>query len=186
MRRNARLFSLYAMALAFGCAPAWAQPEQREPGAHVHGSGRLAVVFEDGKLRIELDAPAADIVGFEHKPEGPEQLRAVEEATARLKEGMTLFQPSAAAACTLTSAEAELETGTEAKGLDDKPAAAAHIEFIAAYDMDCAEPDKLTSLEIGYFEAFPRAQTLDVLVVTSKGQSQVEVTRAKPQLDLAN
>ena len=43
----------------------------------------------------------------------------------------------------------------------------------------------MTAIEFGYFRAFAGAQKLDVNVITPKGQSKFEVTRAKPRLDLA-
>lgn len=65
-----------------------------------------------------------------------------------------------------------------------KEAKAEHAEFQADYQLTCAAPDKLTSIDFAYFKTFKNAEELEVKVVTAKGQSQYEVTRAKPKLDL--
>ena len=46
-------------------------------------------------------------------------------------------------------------------------------------------PESLTGLETVYFVNFAGAQLLNVNVTTSKGQTQAQMTRDKPTLDLA-
>ena len=70
------------------------------------------------------------------------------------------------------------------KHTDAKEAKAEHAEFHADYQLTCAAPEKLTAIDFAYFGKFKNAEELDVKVVTAKGQSQYEVTRAKPKLDL--
>ena len=60
----------------------WAQTRQHGP--HVHGHGTVNLVIEGNKLAIELEAPGADIVGFEHPARTAEQTAAVDAAQARL------------------------------------------------------------------------------------------------------
>jgi|GEM_PF-655504 len=40
---------------------------------HLHGQGFMTVIFDEGQLAIEMRSPAADILGFEHAPNTPEQ-----------------------------------------------------------------------------------------------------------------
>ena len=42
--------------------------EHRQHGSHQHGVGRLNLAQEDTEIRLELDSPAANIVGFEYAP----------------------------------------------------------------------------------------------------------------------
>ncbi len=65
-----------------------------------------------------------------------------------------------------------------------KEAKAKHAEFHADYQLTCTAPEKVTSINFAYFNKFKNAEELEVKVVTAKGQSQYEVTRAKPKLDL--
>jgi Protein of unknown function (DUF2796) len=59
-----------------------------------------------------------------------------------------------------------------------------HAEFHAGYEWKCAAPDRLTTLAFPYFQRFEGAKELEVNIVTEKGQSQYEVTRDNPTLDL--
>ncbi len=88
--------------------PAFAE-EHRHLGAHVHGHGRLNIAIEDKTMSLELDVPAADIVGFEHEPKTPEEKSALEQAKATLANGLSLFTPSAEAQCTQKSAAVGME-----------------------------------------------------------------------------
>ena len=40
---------------------------ERSLGAHQHGHGRVNLVLDGQDLWLELEAPGADIVGFEHQ-----------------------------------------------------------------------------------------------------------------------
>ena len=87
--------------------------ETRQHDAHVHGVANLNVALDGSVLMIELDSPAANIVGFEHAPENEEQAHAVEEAIELLKNGERLFDFSEKAQCTLHDAHVntDMETG---------------------------------------------------------------------------
>ena len=82
---------------------------EREHGAHEHGVGQLNVAVEGETVEIELVAPGADIVGFEHAAETDEDKKAMEAALAALKEGEAIFVFPAEAACRLEEVEAENE-----------------------------------------------------------------------------
>lgn len=45
----------------------WAETH-RGPSAHTHGEGQLSVVYESGQLLMELETPAANLLGFERAP----------------------------------------------------------------------------------------------------------------------
>lgn len=171
-----------------------AQSETRALGAHEHGTGSLAIAIEGRAVAIELEAPGADIVGFEHAAESDADRAAIAAATARLEDPLALFVMPAAAGCTLVSATVALHAGGEDEGQahggahagkHDHAGEDGHSEFHAEYRIDCADPSQLTRIEMRYFEAFPNAEELDVQMVTEKGATAVEVDRASPVLDLA-
>ena len=60
-----------------------------------------------------------------------------------------------------------------------------HSQFHAQYTLECKTPANITAIEFDYFRAFAGAQKLEVNLITPKGQTKFEVTRAKPRLDLA-
>ena len=182
-----------AAAAAFiACVPARAAEEKRELGAHEHGHGRLNIAVEGKRVTMELEAPGADIAGFEHEASTSEQKAVVERAKATLADGLSIFKLPVAAGCKLADAKVATHTEEEDEhGADKSKSEAAgkekgeeehHSEFRAAYVIDCAAPEKLTGIDFGYFEVFPGARELDINLVTPKGQYHYEVTRDQPRL----
>jgi hypothetical protein len=178
--------------------PSFAAEEHRELGAHEHGRGTLNIAVEGNKVTMELEVPGVDIVGFEHAAKTSRAKSTVEKAKTQLMAPLTLFKLPVAADCRVTEASVEVEVGEhdhdgkeEAKAASSakggKPAAKGegHSEFHAQYALECAAPGNMTAIEFGYFRAFAGAQKLDVNVITPKGQSKFEVTRASPSLSLA-
>lgn len=202
-------FSPAALALGVMLAStASAQDARRQLEAHSHGEGRLAIAIEGNRLQMELEAPAYDIVGFEHAPSNAKQRKAIADAKARLTKLTELITPSPDAGCAITEAKVDL-TGLapaksgkghahshghkghnhghdhdKSKGEAKAGAAEEHAEFRAAYTLECKTPESLKGLAFGYFKAFKGAAKLVVKVIGPKGQSSFEVTREKPVLDL--
>ncbi|QSA19144.1 DUF2796 domain-containing protein, partial [Vibrio furnissii] len=50
------------------CGSAFAHEEFRQHDAHVHGQVELNIAQDAHDLLIEITAPGADVVGFEHAP----------------------------------------------------------------------------------------------------------------------
>jgi len=163
--------------------------EHRQLGAHIHGHGRLNIAIEDKTMSIELEVPAADIVGFEHEPETPEQKAVLEDAKAKLAAGLSLFTPAPAAGCVQkmagVKAEAEHEDAEHEEEHEAHDAGHQHSEFHAEYAFECPSPSQLTSMTFDYFKVFPKAEELDTSLISPKGQASFEVKRDKPSLDLS-
>ncbi len=51
---------------------------------HVHGEAEIYLAINDHKVLIELESPAANIVGFEHQPNNDKQARAIRQAEKKL------------------------------------------------------------------------------------------------------
>ncbi|WP_375691748.1 DUF2796 domain-containing protein [Pseudooceanicola sp. LIPI14-2-Ac024] len=191
--------------LAFA-APLAAQ-EHREAGAHEHGVSQLDIAIEGNEVAMELHAPGADIVGFEHPAESDADKAAIANALAMLAKPLTLFVPSEAAGCVTTSAEAGLEAEEHdheehaegedhdheehdheehAEGEDHDDEEGGHSEFHAAYTLTCDDPAAVSELSFAYFDAFPNAQEVEVQLVSDSGATAFEVTRDDPVLRLGN
>lgn len=168
---------------------------ERQLDAHQHGTGHLNVVLENNTLWIELEAPGADIVGFEHHAETDADRAAVDDAMAALREPETLFVLPSEARCTPSDATVELESGGDAdeaehghahaedgKSHDHEDAHAAHGAFVAEYAFTCERPQYLDGIAFPYFERFPRAEKLQVNAVINDRQSRYEVVREAPRL----
>jgi len=154
------------------------------------------MAIEGARISLELEAPGADLVGFEHVAKTARQKAAVAQAKKQLLAPQTLFKFPGAAGCVVADADVELEGSgeheheqTKAGGAapkDPEPAqAGTHSNFHAQYAFDCKDPASITVVEFAYFQAFAGAQKLEVNVITAKGQTTFEVTRAKPRIDLA-
>ena len=193
-------FSLMALTLLAFTLPAMAE-EHRQLGAHEHGHGKLNIAIEGKAVTMELEAPGADIAGFEHEAKTPEQKAVLEIANAQLAKPLDLFKIPASAGCTIKDAKVAVKSEEhDDDGDDDHDKAGArdadhdaghegrehhHSEYHATYSLDCAAPENLSAIGFDYFNAFAGAQALTVNVITGKSQSTFEVTREKPLLDLS-
>ncbi|MBS0241525.1 MAG: DUF2796 domain-containing protein [Proteobacteria bacterium] len=161
---------------------------RREHGPHVHGEGRLGIVLDGKQLQLELEAPAADIVGFEHAASTDADREAVRTAAATLEKADTVFVLPAEAGCKLDAASVEAEGALAPPDPGAKPEAkhedGGHSELHAVYTLTCTAPEKLASITFPYFKTFSRAERLDVTVVGPKSQTQADATRDNPTLDL--
>lgn len=69
-------------------------------------------------------------------------------------------------------------------GHDDHAEETGHTEFYAEYLLNCADPEQVTSISFGYFEAFPNALELELQVISDRGATAFEVERDAPTFDL--
>ncbi len=177
--------------------------ERRQHDAHVHGSAALNVALDGQELHIELDSPAANIVGFEHAPSSEADHAALDEAVATLKDGERLFTFNEDAGCELETANVaselldeeheghmdeksgehahEKHAHEEKKGHDHEEhedEGEVHSDIEAAYHFECDAPGKLTQLTVELFEAFPGTEKLNVQYVIESKQGGAELTAA--------
>ena len=61
---------------------------------------------------------------------------------------------------------------------------AAHSEFRAVYELTCADPGAIDTLDFAFFSLFPAAQSVEVQVITEYGQAAFKVERARPRVAL--
>ena len=176
--------------------------QTRQLDAHEHGVGVLNIAIEGTSVAIEFHAPGADIVGFEYAATNATDRAAIDAAVAMLARPLDLFVVPADAECSVTRANAGLESeeeqGAHADGdahdshddhdnHDDDTAhsrGAAHTEFHAQYMLTCANPTALSTMTFAYFDAFANAAEVEVQVVTGSGAQAFVVKRDAPSLDL--
>jgi hypothetical protein len=190
MRIESWIAGTLTMLVTFG---AGAQEQRRELGAHEHGHSTLNIAIEGTEVAMELIAPGADVVGFEHEAESAADKATLEAAEAKLADPLSLFAMPAEAECSLQTATVEIEGEHHDEEAHHDEAEeheaeagheAEHNEFHASYRLACASPDELGRIWFGYFDAFPNAMEVEVNVITEKGQSSFEVERDGPILDL--
>jgi hypothetical protein len=169
------------------------EQEHRQHGSHVHGIAVLNVALEGQDVQIELDSPAANIVGFEHAPSSKADHAALDKAVATLKGGDRLFRFNEDAGCRMEQADAtsQLLDGEQAEhekhegpakgGHEDaqhepEHEGETHSDIEAAYHFVCDQPGKLTLLTIELFEVFPGTEKLAVQYVIEGKQGARELT----------
>jgi hypothetical protein len=178
--------------------------EERHGHAHQHGVSKLKLAFDGTGLEMEIVSPGSDIVGFEHPPANVADRQAIAKAEAVFRDAAKLFVFPAGTGCRLVSAEVEAPSAAgdnhdkhdhdkhgEEKHHDDKHHDAKkaeeddhHSEFHSQYRYNCANPEKLTHIDVKLFDRFPRAREIEVEAITPSGQFARELTLSSPRLKL--
>lgn len=164
--------------------------EQRQHGAHEHGTTLLNMAVEDSQLHIEIESPAMNIVGFEHAPKNHEQEHAIAHATAALKDASTLFIMSPAARCALSEAHVNSPLLAEEQHGHYEHAGKEHAdehkdthsEFHASYIFLCKNITALKEVDLQIFKTFSRTDEIRAQIITGKGQMATELTPASHKL----
>ena len=163
--------------------------EVHQHGAHVHGIGTLNVALDGQELYIELDTPAANIVGFEHEPKNDEQASQLHEALGLLGTAEKIFVFPVAAKCISHEIKVngeemsdhhgetehhheEGEAGTEMEHGDH----AGHSEISASYQFKCENPQKLNSIGVQLFAHFPGFEKIELQLLTPQNQTAATLT----------
>ncbi len=181
------LVTAFAALAVIATAPglAHAEGEHRQLGPHVHGHGDLDIAVENKRVSMELVVPGMDIVGFEHAATTDAQKDVVQKAMDQLNKPLEVFKLPQAAGCSVADAKVAIEPEHHHDGDEDHDEHAGHNQFHVTYALDCKEPTNLTSIAFDYFKMFAGAHDLTVNIVTAKAQTSYEVSRDKPELDLA-
>ena len=108
-----------ALLCLFGIPVAWGSDGHRQHDAHEHGVGLLTVVPEGKVVRIELEVPAVNVVGFEHAPTNNEERQTIKTKTHIFRRADGFFALSPKANCEKQSAQAALR-GAQGEHHDDK------------------------------------------------------------------
>ncbi|MCK6263096.1 DUF2796 domain-containing protein [Vibrio sp. ZSDE26] len=94
--------------------PILAESTFRQHDAHVHGHVEFNIAQDAHDLLIEVTAPGADVVGFEHAPQNAQQKEKLASAVNILNDVDNIFALNASAKC-----ELEFKSVTHTLGGDD-------------------------------------------------------------------
>ncbi|MCF7488657.1 DUF2796 domain-containing protein [Vibrio sp. A2-1] len=175
-----------------------ANEEFRSHEAHVHGKVEVNIAQDGQELLVEVTAPGADVVGFEHAPETAEQKKVFEQAIAQLNKPEELFGFNNAS-CTLKfksvtntleddhddheghdHAEGEHddhEGHDHAEGEHDDHeghdhSEGGHGEFTVEYHYQCSDIAKLDTVSTQWFSKFSNTKSMTVNLLTDSAQIQ--------------
>ena len=102
--QRCRAVFLVILGLATIGATTGAGADVRHAGKHEHGTTNLGIAVEGTSLTLELDAPAANFLGFEHPPASEAEKQQLAKVLNLLRDGEALFGTPPGAACRLQSA----------------------------------------------------------------------------------
>lgn len=137
---------------------------------HEHGALKVGVAIDGTKLSINVEIPLDNLVGFERAPRTDAERKSAAAALARMRAGADLFKPNPEAQC--AAKDTKVEAAMLEPGATGAPAGG-HADLDATYVFECVQPAQLATLDIGIFDAFKRANRIDVQVAGPKGQSKV-------------
>ncbi|WP_299199621.1 DUF2796 domain-containing protein [uncultured Amphritea sp.] len=159
---------------------------ERQFESHEHGKAVMTVVLEGKALQIEINSPAANIVGFEHAPADKQQKDALISVIGQLKKPEQLFVFPDGSACLADLAEVQTtmmddhetdhdheashdhETGHQADSGHDGDN---HSDFQLSYQFHCGSPALLKGFSVELFEYYPQMKQLQVQLIGPSGQS---------------
>ncbi len=195
---NWKNISFAAAALFAVTAPPFMAQAQQE--AHVHGLATLMVAVDGKRLHVELESPAANIVGFEYHPGTKEEMERVHEAAELLEDVQTVFNIPSQARCVPISTKVESallkedhDAHDEAEKDDDHDdhdkaekdddhdhdseheGEDMHSEFHVTYRLFCDRVEELTYLDVNLFKLFPATEALDARFATGSGQGAAKL-----------
>jgi len=163
---------LYSLLISAVASPHGLAAETRSAGKHEHGSSSLGIAVDGNILAIDLDGPAANLIGFEHKPATPEQTAVLAKALNVLRVGDALFLTPPEANCRMVSA-AVSPPGFGADG---------HSDLEASWEFRCGNPAVLQWVDVQLLAKFPGIAKLATGIVTPAGQKAVVLTPGTPRV----
>ncbi len=149
-------------------------------GAQVQGVAHLRIVIDGQRVRAELVAPAATLVGFAHVPSTAIETERLRLAGENLKAGDGMVRFNTSAGCRLLEAKVDLDLPAP------EAARTAQADIAAVYRFECARPRQLDSAALGLFVGFPALQRALVRYVirreetVEEGRGAAELTRSNP------
>lgn len=184
--------------------------EYRQHSAHVHGHVEFNIAQDGSDLLLEITAPGADVVGFEHAPENAEQEKTLQHAVATLEDSNALFAINPQAQCEIEEVHVEHTLGGQHEehehhdheGHDhdehahhdhdkhehdgheghDHSEHSDHGEFTVQYRFHCAQVGELSRIQTDWFNQFPSTESINVNLFTDTTQSATSLTKSNTQI----
>jgi hypothetical protein len=157
--------------------------------AHEHGVARMDLALEGQKVEITLETPLANVLSFEHAPETEAQKKEVHAVAAVMQKAESLFIFPVEAQCRVEEVSLKSEAiehtllapnapvHKEKNHSDEKNhAKEMHADLDVEVSFLCSRPEKIDSVTVDLFRAFPNLREIEVRMVTRKGQKAAELT----------
>ncbi|HCE1795300.1 TPA: DUF2796 domain-containing protein [Vibrio parahaemolyticus] len=194
-----------AIAIGLSLSTVATAEEYRQHSAHVHGHVEFNIAQDGSDLLLEITAPGADVVGFEHAPENAEQEKTLQHAVATLEDSNALFAINPQAQCEIEEVHVEHSLGGQHEehehhdheGHDhdehahhdhdgheghDHSEHSDHGEFTVQYRFHCAQVGELSHIQTDWFNQFPSTESVNVNLFTDTTQSATSLTKSNTQI----
>ncbi|MFT6388877.1 MAG: G3E family GTPase [Cellvibrionaceae bacterium] len=167
---------------------------------HVHGEAELFVAIESNQILIEMESPAANILGFEHEPNTSQQKAILKSSVNTLQDYRKLIEIEGGG-CNQVDVFVEspftINTTTSSKNDHhdhDKPkphkheheetSRETHSAFHVGYTLECKDSSEVKTLTLNVFKAFPKVKTMQVNWASTRGQGTQKVSAKKVTVKL--
>lgn len=149
--------------------------EFEQHGVHEHGKVTFNVALEGKLLVVELDAPADNVIGFEHAPRTDAEKAKVRDQAAWLQAGKGLIAFPAAAACRFQEAKLDAPTWKEGE---------THADYEVRLTYQCDQPQRLEWLQLSLLGGLHEVHEARVNLVTPARQGSETVKSADARVRL--
>jgi hypothetical protein len=175
-------------------APAAGDASFTQRGAHLHGKVVVNVALEGPLLSVELDAPAINVIGFEHAPRTDAQKREVAAVDRWLASGVGVIGVAPAAGCVRQKVD---YTPPKFAGDHDhdhdhdhehdagaKGEAETHADYRARFTYTCTNPAALPWADLWLVRRLKNVAEIEVNLVTPQVQTQRTLGADATRLEL--
>jgi len=166
--------------------------EFKQEAKHEHGAVTLNLAVEGSSLAAELEAPAINVVGFEHEPRTDAERARVAAASAWLSSGNALLGVPKAAGCRRESAQLQApEWSKKDAGHDhdhdhdhERESGEDHADYRASIRYTCSNPAALAWVEVWGLRKLLEVSELTVNIVTATNQKSVTTVKPDERIPL--
>ncbi len=148
-------------------------PGHEAHGAHVHGEAQLTLATDGGLLEIMLESPAANLLGFEHKPGTAAEQQAWQQQQTLLKTGQWLQLP-ATAQCVLQQQQLNNPWANTGQ----------HADISISLSYQCKAAELLNEVKFTLFTQAADLQQITVQWVSGGQQGAATLSAKQPVLQL--
>jgi hypothetical protein len=143
---------LFALSISNTLLAATEHEQHRELGQHQHGVARLNIVMDKQVLKLYLETPTINILGFEHAPHTQSEQQQLASALNKLKNTTNIVQFSGGD-CKLSKLAITnpFEKQAHYEKLDTP--SSEHNDFNVEYSFICNKPP-LRKININMFDSF--------------------------------
>jgi len=170
--------------------------ETRSADSHVHGDAVLAMALDGSRLTVELETPLYNFVGFERAPDSEPEKLALKAGEKALANPAQLFLFNSEAKCEPEAEMSPVSLMADHDGHEDSydqhhddeehedeehGEEQGHQDVIVEYVFNCVAPNKLKSVQVNLFQAFPNMTELDTIYLGPSTQSSSTLKPNKTQ-----